>query len=102
MKSRRQTSRFSYDPGFQCAMVTKHIYDRLDQKPAFYPINKSRVGVAQQKFSLDGVAFVNIVMRLNIGQEFSLIYEPILVSSNIKSCICGINSENKFVEALEQ
>ena len=47
MKSRRQTSRFSYDPGFQCAMVTKHIYDRLDQKPAFCPINKSRVGVAQ-------------------------------------------------------
>ena len=30
-------------------MFSKHIYDRLDQKPALCPINKSGVRVAQQK-----------------------------------------------------
>ena len=79
-------------------MFPKHIYDRLDQKPALCPINKSVVGVAQQKLSLDGVAFMTIVMRSDKGQEFSINYEPKLVSSDIKSFIFGINSENKFEE----
>ena len=48
------------------------------------------------KFSLDGAAFMNIVTGSDIGQEFSTNYEPILESSDIKSCIFGINLGNKF------
>ena len=89
---------FLYHHESQFSMIPKHIYDKLDQKPGFCPINKSEVGVAQQTFSLDDEAFMNIVMRSDKGQEFSLNYEPILVSSDIKSCIFGIHSENKFEE----
>ena len=79
-------------------MIPKQYCDKLDQKPALCPINKTGVGVGQQKFSLYGVAFMNIVMRSQKGQEFSINYEPILVSSDIKSCIFETNSENKFEE----
>lgn len=43
---------------------------------------------------------MNIVMVSDNGkrQEFSINYEPILVSDDIKSCKFGINSENKLEE----
>ena len=53
---------FLYDPGSQFTMIPKHLYGRLAQEPALFPINKLRVGVAQQNFSLDRVVFINIVM----------------------------------------
>ena len=79
-------------------MIPKDVYDRLEQKPAFFLINKSGVGVFRNIKSevSDQIAIMNIVMRSDKGQEFSMNYEPILVSSDIKSCIFGISSENEF------
>ena len=79
-------------------MIPKDVYDRLEQKPAFFLINKSGVGVFRNIKSevSDQIAIMNIVMRSDKGQEFSMNYEPILVSNDIKSCIFGISSENEF------
>ena len=62
---------FLYDPGSPFTMIPKHIYHKKDEKPALCPINNSEV------------AFVNIAMGSDKGQEFSVNYEPFLVSSDI-------------------
>lgn len=59
-------------------MIPKDIYYKLDQKLVLCPINISRIGVVQQKFSLDEhyenylVVFISIVIRSDKEQEFSI------------------------------
>ena len=61
-------------------MIPKDIYYKLDQKLVLFPINISRIGVVQQKFSLDEhyenylVVFISIVIRSDKEQEFSINY----------------------------
>ena len=47
---------FLYDPGSPFTMIPKHIYHKIDEKPALCPINNSEV------------AFVNIAMGSDKGQ----------------------------------
>ena len=66
-------------------MIPKHTENKQDQKTELCPINKSGGGVAQQKFSWNGVAFMDIIMRWVDEQEFSKNYNPILLIKNIKT-----------------
>ena len=89
---------FLYDPGSQFTMIPKHIYDRLAQEPALSPINKLRVGSSATKFFPGRGSLHEHCNGISKGQEFSINYEPILVSGDVKSCIFGTNSENKLEE----
>ena len=60
-------------------------------------INRTGLGVAQQSFKIDGVAYLNLELQ-GTNSSYILQYEPVIISSDISSCIFGINSEKHFYE----
>ena len=75
---------FLYDPGSMYTMIPRSVFDKLPAKPALININRTGLGVAQQKFKLDGVAYLNLVLE-GIDSSFTLNYEPAIVSSDIRN-----------------
>ena len=87
---------FLYDPGSTYTMITSATYDLLPVKPPLIPVEKSGVGISEETFKIDGVAFTNLTFLRDNGTKFILEYQPILVSSEISSNIFGVHSEQQF------
>ena len=85
-----------YDPGSMYTMLTREEFERLPQKPPLMPASRSGIGVSGEKFELDGVAHLNIRFYREDGSSYLLEYQPVLVSSKIKSNILGKQTELQF------
>ena len=93
-----QMFQFLYDPGSMYTMIPRSTYDQLSKRPPLCPVSRCGVGVSNQKFKIDGVAHLNLTLKGTSDDHILLNYEPVLVSSEIKTCIFGIHSENQFDE----
>ena len=85
-----------YDPGSMYSMITRAEFERLPQKPPLMPASRSGIGISGEKFELDGVAHLNIRFYREDGSSYLLEYQPVLVSSKIKSNILGMQTELQF------
>ena len=85
-----------YDPGSMYSMITRAEFERLPQKPPLMPASRSGIGISGEKFELDGVAHLNIRFYREDGSCYLLEYQPVLVSSKIKSNILGMQTELQF------
>ena len=78
-------------------MLPREFFDKLPAKPALMNINRTGLGVAQQSFKIDGVAYLNLELQ-GTNSSYILQYEPVITSSDISSCIFAINSKKRFYE----
>ena len=62
------------------------------------PVNVSGIGVAGNKFAIDGVAVLNLKLVTTEGFTHTLEYEPVLVTTAVDTCIFGIKTEMRFKE----
>ena len=89
---------FLRDSGSQFTILKREDYDRLTNKPPLTAINKKGVGVNGSEFKLDGICYLNLKLESEHGDKILLEYKPVLISSQIKTNILGIKSEESFKE----
>ena len=66
--------------------TSNNVYVALKEKPPMSSLNKSAIGTAQQKFRIDGVAHINLSIKVDEKTLF-INYEPVLISRDINKCI---------------
>ena len=52
-----------YDSGSTYSIITQNTYDSLKYKLPLTPVNKSGITISQERFEIQGVAFVNIKFK---------------------------------------
>ena len=88
---------FLYDPGSQVTIMTRKAFDNLKFKPPLQEINKTGTGVDGSSFGFEGIAYLNITFPVTDSKEsYTLEYEPILISSQVTTCIYGAQTEGRF------
>ena len=88
---------FLYDPGSQVTIMTRKAFDSLKFKPPLQEINKTGTGVDGSSFRFEGIAYLNITFPVTDSKEsYTLEYEPILISSQVTTCIYGAQTEGRF------
>ena len=70
-----------YDPGSQHSMITRNVYDLLSIKSPLNLISKSDIGVDGYPFEIDGVTYINLIMRNKNKEKLVLEYKPVIVTS---------------------
>ena len=70
-----------YDPGSTYSMITRETYESLQVRPPIVPVTNTGVGVSGGTFQLDGVVYLNFKFNGTDGSNFTMEYQPILVSS---------------------
>ena len=83
----KQDLDFLFDSGSQHSMMPRKVYDQLADRPPLSPVNVSGIGVAGNKFCIDGVAYLNLKLITTNGMIYTLEYEPILVTAAVDTCI---------------
>ena len=91
--------KFLYDLGSQYSMLLLNIFQQLANKPPLTPINRAGMSISGVPFKIDGVAYMTMTFKREDNTLYSLEYEPVLVSSDIKNNIFGLHSELRFKEA---
>lgn len=81
-------------------MIPRSVYDKLTSKPPMAAVNKVGLGISGQKFDFDGVCHMSMQFDEQEEHTYAMDYEPILISSNITTCIFGIHSERRFKGAM--
>eukprot|EP00112_Aurelia_sp_Birch-Aquarium-sp1_P025729 Seg873.4 transcript_id=Seg873.4/GoldUCD/mRNA.D3Y31 product="Gag-Pol polyprotein" protein_id=Seg873.4/GoldUCD/D3Y31 len=94
----KQELDFLYDSGSQHSIIPRKVYDQLADRPPLSPVNVSGIGVAGNKFVIDGVAYLNLKLVTTNGMIYTLEYEPVLVTAAVDTCIFGIKTEMRFTE----
>ena len=89
---------FLYDPGSQFSIIPLSYFDKLENKPPLVPIKESGVGVAGNKFPIDGVAYLNLQLIAKDRSTYLLEYEPVLITAAVDTCIFGVKTERRFTE----
>ena len=87
---------FLYDTGSQSSIMTRESFDNLVSKPPLQTINKSGTAVDGSLFKFDGIAYLNLIFPTEEGNQYTLEYEPVLVSSKVTCNIFGAKTENRF------
>ena len=88
-----------YDSGSTYSIITQNTYDSLKYKLPLTPVNKSGITISQERFEIQGVAFVNIKFKREDNSEFILEYHPVLVSLEISSNPLGMHTDLQFKAA---
>ena len=65
-------------------------------------ITKSGIGVDGHKFSIDGVANLNLKLLQTDGTFHIIEYEPVLISNAIDTPIFGIRTESRFQDCVRR
>lgn len=93
-----QEFEFLYDPGSQFSIIPRCVYEKLHHRPPLIPVKESGVGVSGHRFSIDGIAHLNLKLSPIDGLSCTLEYEPVLVTAAVDTCIFGIKTELRFKE----
>ena len=54
---------FLYDPGSMYTMLPREIVDKLPAIPVLMNVNRTGLGVTQQSYKIDGVAYLNLELQ---------------------------------------
>ena len=87
---------FLRDSGSQFTILNREDYDRLTNKPPLTAINKKGVGVNGSEFKLDGICYLNLKLKSDHGDKILLEYEPVLISSQIKTRMISVLKSARF------
>ena len=90
--------KFLYDPGSQYSMLLLNIFQQLANKPPLTLINRAGMGISGVPFKIDGMAYMTMTFKREDNTSYSLEYEPVLVSSDIKNNIFVLHSVLRFKE----
>ena len=85
-----------YDPGSTYCMITRATYESLRLKPPLSSVSNAGISVSGENFEFDGVVYLNLKFKGVDGGDYTLEYQPVLVSSRITSNILGIYTEMQF------
>ena len=91
---------FLYDTGAQYSILTRKSYDLLKIKPPLSDVDRLGSGIDGNRFEFDRIVYLNLSFKTESGRLFTLQYQPVLISSAIKSNIYGAKTENRFVEEI--
>eukprot|EP00112_Aurelia_sp_Birch-Aquarium-sp1_P018372 Seg4376.4 transcript_id=Seg4376.4/GoldUCD/mRNA.D3Y31 product="hypothetical protein" protein_id=Seg4376.4/GoldUCD/D3Y31 len=78
-------------------MVPRSVYDQLPNKPPLSAVNTAGMGISGRRFELDGVYHMSLSFSRPDKSLYALEYEPLLVSTNINTCIFGIHTKRRFI-----
>ena len=83
---------FLYDTVSQFSIIKRSIYDDLPNKPPLHGVTQCGIGIEGSKFIFDGVVYLNVGLRKEEGHTYNLEYEPVFVSLQILTNICGMKT----------
>ena len=87
-----------YDKGSMYTMIKRELYDKLQPKPALVPLDKCGIEATGHKFIIDGVAYLNLKLKLRKDDRsyYNVEYEPVFVSGDIMEYYYGMCTEKRF------
>ena len=82
--------------GSTYCMITRATYESLRLKLPFSSVSNTGISVSGENFEFDGVVYLNLKFKGVDGGDYTLEYQPVLVSSRITSNGLGIYTEMQF------
>ena len=64
----------------------------LPNKPPLHGVTQCGIGIEGSKFTFDSVVYLNLGLQVEEGNTYNLEYEPVFVSSQISTNICGMKT----------